>query len=123
MPVSVDCITWGRGGDADRGLGTAYELTLAQGLNFERRLFHSLFSTKDQKEGASRFVSGIREERNLRYTVRNGRILGKEEAKLLAPLKRTHTAVPCTLYYLFPAIDHLFALPSKLGSMHKGSSS
>ena len=33
-------------------LDTAYETTLQQGLNFERRIFHSLFSTKDQKEGS-----------------------------------------------------------------------
>lgn len=29
----------------------AYELSLAEGLRFERRIFHSLFATKDQKEG------------------------------------------------------------------------
>lgn len=29
----------------------AYELTLAEGLRFERRIFHGLFATKDQKEG------------------------------------------------------------------------
>ena len=29
----------------------AYELPLAEGLRFERRVFHSLFSTEDQKEG------------------------------------------------------------------------
>jgi enoyl-CoA hydratase len=29
----------------------AYELSLAQGLRFERRLFHGLFATQDQKEG------------------------------------------------------------------------
>ncbi|KAH7101087.1 ClpP/crotonase [Auriculariales sp. MPI-PUGE-AT-0066] len=34
----------------------AYETTLEQGLNFERRLFHSLFATKDQKEGMSAFA-------------------------------------------------------------------
>jgi len=31
----------------------AYETTLEQGLNFERRIFHSLFATHDQKEGKS----------------------------------------------------------------------
>jgi hypothetical protein len=31
----------------------AYELTLAEGLRFERRTFHSLFATNDQKEGES----------------------------------------------------------------------
>lgn len=29
----------------------AYELTLAEGLRFERRIFHGLFATNDQKEG------------------------------------------------------------------------
>ena len=33
-------------------VNAAYETSLAQGLNYERRLFHSLFATKDQKEGA-----------------------------------------------------------------------
>lgn len=34
-------------------VNAAFELPLAEGLRFERRLFHSLFATKDQKEGAS----------------------------------------------------------------------
>jgi hypothetical protein len=34
-------------------LGKAYELTLAEGLRFERRTFHGLFATNDQKEGES----------------------------------------------------------------------
>lgn len=29
----------------------AYELTLAEGLKYERRIFHGLFATNDQKEG------------------------------------------------------------------------
>ena len=29
----------------------AYDLYLTEGLRFERRTFHSLFATKDQKEG------------------------------------------------------------------------
>ena len=32
------------------------ELTLAEGLRFERRLFHSLFATEDQKEGMGAFI-------------------------------------------------------------------
>ena len=32
------------------------ELTLAEGLRYERRLFHSLFATDDQKEGMAAFV-------------------------------------------------------------------
>jgi enoyl-CoA hydratase len=34
----------------------AYEMTLAEGIRFERRIFHSLFATEDQKEGMSAFV-------------------------------------------------------------------
>ena len=32
-------------------INAAFDLSLAEGLRFERRLFHSLFATKDQKEG------------------------------------------------------------------------
>ncbi|MET1110895.1 MAG: enoyl-CoA hydratase-related protein, partial [Allosphingosinicella sp.] len=32
------------------------EMTLAQGIVFERRLFHGLFGTEDQKEGMAAFV-------------------------------------------------------------------
>ena len=34
----------------------AYETTLAEGVLFERRVFHSLFSTEDQKEGMAAFL-------------------------------------------------------------------
>ncbi|PLX38045.1 MAG: enoyl-CoA hydratase [Hyphomicrobiales bacterium] len=34
----------------------AYEMTLAEGVRFERRLFHAMFSTEDQKEGMAAFV-------------------------------------------------------------------
>jgi len=34
----------------------AYEGTLAEGLKTERRLFHALFATKDQKEGMAAFA-------------------------------------------------------------------
>jgi len=34
----------------------ALETTLAQGLTFERRLFHASFATADQKEGMSAFI-------------------------------------------------------------------
>lgn len=33
-----------------------YETTLAEGLRFERRLFHSLFALEDQKEGMAAFI-------------------------------------------------------------------
>ena len=34
----------------------AYETTLAEGLRFERRVFHSMFAFDDQKEGMAAFV-------------------------------------------------------------------
>jgi enoyl-CoA hydratase len=34
----------------------AYETTLAEGVRFERRLFHSTFATEDQKEGMAAFI-------------------------------------------------------------------
>lgn len=34
----------------------AYEVSLHEGLRFERRLFHSLFALEDQKEGMSAFI-------------------------------------------------------------------
>jgi enoyl-CoA hydratase len=35
----------------------AYETTLAEGVRFERRLFHSTFATEDQKEGMAAFIA------------------------------------------------------------------
>jgi enoyl-CoA hydratase len=37
-------------------INRAYETTLTEGIRFERRLFHSMFATKDQKEGMAAFV-------------------------------------------------------------------
>ena len=37
-------------------IARADETTLAEGLRFERRLFHALFATEDQKEGMSAFM-------------------------------------------------------------------
>jgi enoyl-CoA hydratase len=34
----------------------SYETTLGEGLRFERRLFHSMFATEDQKEGMVAFI-------------------------------------------------------------------
>jgi enoyl-CoA hydratase len=34
----------------------AYETTLREGLLFERRAFHALFATEDQKEGMAAFL-------------------------------------------------------------------
>ena len=37
-------------------VNSAYETTLAEGVRFERRLFHSMFATKDKTEGMAAFV-------------------------------------------------------------------
>jgi enoyl-CoA hydratase len=37
-------------------INRSYEVTLAEGLRFERRLFQSMFATADQKEGMAAFV-------------------------------------------------------------------
>jgi len=36
-------------------INRAYETTLAEGIRFERRVFHAMFATEDQKEGMSAF--------------------------------------------------------------------
>jgi enoyl-CoA hydratase len=41
---------------AKESVNRAYEMTLAEGIRFERRLFQSLFATDDQKEGMAAFV-------------------------------------------------------------------
>ena len=42
---------------AKESVNRAFEGTLADGVMFERRLFHSLFATQDQKEGMDAFVN------------------------------------------------------------------
>ncbi|WP_300300143.1 enoyl-CoA hydratase [Ferrovibrio sp.] len=41
---------------AKEAVNRAYETTLAEGVRFERRIFHSTFATEDQKEGMSAFA-------------------------------------------------------------------
>jgi len=41
---------------AKEAVNRAYEAPLTEGMLFERRLFHSLFATADQKEGMAAFV-------------------------------------------------------------------
>ncbi|MBS8226158.1 enoyl-CoA hydratase [Vannielia litorea] len=41
---------------AKEAVNRAYELPLREGLLFERRLFHGLFATEDQKEGMKAFL-------------------------------------------------------------------
>ena len=41
---------------AKEAVNRAFESTLSEGIRFERRVFHSLFATQDQKEGMKAFV-------------------------------------------------------------------
>ena len=41
---------------AKESVNRAYETTLAEGVRFERRVFHSTFATEDQKEGMAAFA-------------------------------------------------------------------
>jgi enoyl-CoA hydratase len=41
---------------AKEAVNRSFETTLGEGLRFERRLFHSLFATADQKEGMAAFA-------------------------------------------------------------------
>jgi enoyl-CoA hydratase len=41
---------------AKEAVNRAYEVSLAEGVLFERRVFHALFATEDQKEGMAAFV-------------------------------------------------------------------
>ena len=38
-------------------INRAEEVSLAEGLLFERRVFHAMFATDDQKEGMAAFVA------------------------------------------------------------------
>ena len=51
---------------AKEAVNRAYETTLAEGVKFERRIFHSLFATEDQKEGMRAFA----EKRPAKFTNR-----------------------------------------------------
>jgi enoyl-CoA hydratase len=41
---------------AKESVNRAFETTLAEGVRFERRVFHALFATEDQKEGMAAFI-------------------------------------------------------------------
>lgn len=41
---------------AKETVARAFETTLAEGVRFERRVFHAMFATEDQKEGMAAFV-------------------------------------------------------------------
>ena len=42
---------------AKEAVNRAFETSLSEGIRFERRTFHSLFSTEDQKEGMAAFIA------------------------------------------------------------------
>jgi len=42
---------------AKESVNRAFETTLAEGIRFERRLFHAMFGLSDQKEGMAAFVA------------------------------------------------------------------
>jgi enoyl-CoA hydratase len=42
---------------AKESVNRAFEGSLADGIMFERRMFHALFATNDQKEGMDAFVN------------------------------------------------------------------
>ena len=41
---------------AKQSVNRAFETTLAEGVQYERRMFHSTFGTEDQKEGMKAFM-------------------------------------------------------------------
>ena len=59
---------------AKESINRAYELPLSEGVLFERRLFHSLFATADQKEGMAAFV----EKRAQIYTGSAGELVSRK---------------------------------------------
>ena len=42
---------------AKEAINQAFEMSLSEGVRFERRIFHSLFATADQKEGMAAFIA------------------------------------------------------------------
>ena len=49
---------------AKESVNRAFESSLAEGIRFERRVFHALFATEDQKEGMAAFI----EKRKPKFT-------------------------------------------------------
>ena len=41
---------------AKEAVNAAFEMSLAEGIRFERRMFHTTFATNDQKEGMAAFA-------------------------------------------------------------------
>lgn len=49
---------------AKESVNASYEMTLKEGLHFEKRMFHGCFALKDQKEGMTAFI----EKRPAKFT-------------------------------------------------------
>ena len=41
---------------AKEAVNRSFEMRLGEGIRFERRLFHAMFATEDQKEGMAAFI-------------------------------------------------------------------
>jgi len=42
---------------AKEAVNRAFEVPLSEGLRFEKRLFHAMFATEEQKEGMAAFIA------------------------------------------------------------------
>ena len=73
----------------------AYETTLAEGIRFERRLFHAMFATADQKEGMTAFV----EKRPPRFENRERAVFSPSAPS--APLSRPEKPLRRARFWLF----------------------
>jgi len=57
MATTIGGRSWPATLMAKEAVGRAYESALADGIEFERRLFHSLFATCEQKQGMADFMA------------------------------------------------------------------
>lgn len=56
-------------------VNASFELNLAEGLRFERRMFQALFATKDQKEGMAAFAEKRKVSESAAIQLKSNRIL------------------------------------------------
>ena len=56
MSEKIACFSRPAVAMAKETVNSSYELTLQEGLRFERRIFHSMFALEDQKEGMGAFI-------------------------------------------------------------------
>lgn len=89
-------------------LCVAYEMTLAQGLNYERRVFHGLFATNDQKEGKDviHFRNRRPADQNLQAwarSLRRGRLTSPTIKALVGTINATQRSL--TKIHVVPVND------------------